>query len=83
LIRYTGMKINEAQLLHYLCSFRHHQGYHEECAERIYRDIMLHCMPEELTISMNYLRRGGIEINVYRSSKSLSVSELEPRLIRQ
>ena len=83
LIRYTGMKINEAQLLHYLCSFRHHQGYHEECAERIYRDIMLRCMPEELTISMNYLRRGGIEINVYRSSKSLSVSELEPRLIRQ
>lgn len=83
LIRYTGMKINEAQLLHYLCSFRHHQGYHEECAERIYRDIMLRCMPDELTISMNYLRRGGIEINVYRSSKSLSVSELEPRLIRQ
>jgi len=83
LIRYTGMKINESQLLHYLCSFRHHQGYHEECAERIFRDIMLRCMPDELTVSMNYLRRGGIEINVYRSSKSLSASELEPRLIRQ
>ena len=83
LIRYTGMKINESQLLNYLCSFRHHQGYHEECAERIFRDIMRRCEPEELTLSMNYLRRGGIEINVYRSSKHLSVSELEPRLIRQ
>ena len=53
------MKINEAQLLNYLCSFRHHQGYHEECAERIYRDIMLRCMPEiddfdELPASRRY-----------------------------
>ena len=83
LVRYTGMKINESQLLAYLCSFRHHQGYHEECAERIFRDIMQRCEPEELTLTMNYLRRGGIEINVYRSSKPLSGGELEPRLIRQ
>ncbi len=83
LIRYTGMKINETQLLRYLCSFRHHQGYHEECAERIFRDIMRRCEPEALTLTMNYLRRGGIEINVYRSSIPLSVGELEPRLIRQ
>ena len=77
------MKINESQLLNYLCSFRHHQAYHEECAERIFRDIMQRCGPEEFTLSMNYLRRGGIEINVYRSSVRLSVCELEPRLIRQ
>jgi len=83
LIRYTGKKINEAQLLSYLCSFRHHQGYHEECAERIFRDIMRCCRPEELTLTMNYLRRGGIEINVYRSSKPLSADKLEPRSIRQ
>ena len=51
LIRYTGMKINESQLLRYLCSFRQHQGYHEECAERIFRDIMQRCEPEALTIS--------------------------------
>lgn len=83
LIRYSGKKINESQLLRYLCSFRHHQGYHEECAERIYRDIMHRCEPEALVLRMNYLRRGGIEINVYRSSEPLSLSELEPRLIRQ
>ena len=83
LIQYTGMKINESHLLNYLCSFRHHQGYHEECAERIFRDIMQRCEPEALTLKMNYLRRGGIEINVYRSSKPMALSELEPRLIRQ
>ncbi len=83
LIRYTGTKIAEPQLLNYLCSFRHHQGYHEECAERIFRDIKQRCDPKELTLVMNYLRRGGIEINVYRSSKPLSMSEIQPRLIRQ
>ena len=81
LIRYTGMKINESQLLHYLCSFRQHQGYHEECAERIFRDIIQRCEPEAI-LKMKYLRR-GIEINVYRSSKPMALSELESRLIRQ
>lgn len=82
-IRYTGNKVSEAALLQYLCSFRHHQGYHEECAERIYRDIMLHCEPEELFVAMNYLRRGGIEINVYRCSTPIPVDAVNPRLIRQ
>ena len=82
-IRYTGNKISEPELLHYLCSFRHHQGYHEECAERIYRDIMLRCEPEELFVAMNYLRRGGIEINVYRCSTPIPVDATNPRLIRQ
>ena len=82
-IRYTGNKISEPELLHYLCSFRHHQGYHEECAERIYRDIMLRCEPDELFVAMNYLRRGGIEINVYRCSAPIPVDVANPRLIRQ
>jgi 7-cyano-7-deazaguanine reductase len=82
-VQYTGMQIDKASLLRYLCSFREHQGYHEECAERIYRDIMLRCEPSELLVSMNYLRRGGIDINVYRSTRLLGSDCINPRLIRQ
>ena len=82
-IQYTGTKINEASLLAYLCSFREHQGYHEECAERIYRDIMQVCRPHELSIVLNFLRRGGLDINVYRSSEPVGVEVVKARFIRQ
>lgn len=82
-ICYTGAKIDEPGLLSYLCSFRQHQGYHEECAERIYRDIMVQCAPQELRVAMNYLRRGGLDINVYRSSSPLNSEEVNPRTTRQ
>lgn len=82
-IKYTGMQIDPESLLRYLCSFRSHQGYHEECAERIYRDIMVRCRPSELFVGMNYLRRGGIDINVYRSTRLLGSEAINERLIRQ
>lgn len=82
-IQYTGMQIEKDSLLRYLCSFRSHQGYHEECAERIYRDIMIRCNPSELFVGMNYLRRGGIDINVYRSTQLLGSDAVSSRLIRQ
>lgn len=82
-IRYTGKKIDESSLLTYLISFRTHQGYHEECAERAFRDIMLHCQPTELRIAMNFLRRGGLDINVYRSTVPVTSDSVNNRLIRQ
>jgi 7-cyano-7-deazaguanine reductase len=82
-IQYTGQGIDEGSLLQYLCSFRNHQGYHEECAERIFRDIMQACQPDELTLAMNYLRRGGLDINVYRSTRPMTSQEVIPRLLRQ
>lgn len=82
-LRYTGKKIDEASLLQYLISFREHQGYHEECAERIFRDIMLKCRPSELRVGMNFLRRGGLDINVYRSTAPVTSDSVSPRLIRQ
>jgi len=82
-IEYTGPKIDEASLLSYLCSFRAHQGYHEECAERIFRDISLACKPTEMTLSLNFLRRGGIDINVYRSTELMSSDMVRSRLVRQ
>lgn len=82
-IRYTGKKISESSLLQYLISFREHQGYHEECAERIFRDIMLKCSPSELRVGMNFLRRGGLDINVYRSTAPVTSDSVNSRLIRQ
>lgn len=82
-ISYTGNRIEEGSLLKYLCSFRQHQGYHEECGERIFRDISIRCQPEELQLSMNFLRRGGLDINVYRSSYPLSLDQIIRRSIRQ
>ena len=82
-IRYTGKKISESSLLEYLISFREHLGYHEECAERIFRDIMLKCEPSELRVGMNFLRRGGLDINVYRSTALVTPDSVNSRLIRQ
>lgn len=82
-LRYTGKKIDESSLLEYLISFREHQGYHEECAERIFRDIMLTCQPSELRVGMNFLRRGGLDINVYRSTEPVTSDSVNNRLIRQ
>ena len=82
-IEYTGPKIDEASLLSYLCSFRNHQGYHEECGERIFRDISLVCRPTNLTLSLNFLRRGGIDINVYRSTEVMTSDRVHSRLARQ
>ncbi len=82
-IEYTGPQIDRSNLLTYLCSFRSHQGYHEECAERIFRDISLQCKPTELKLSLNFLRRGGIDINVYRSTEVMTSDMVIPRLARQ
>lgn len=82
-LRYTGKRINASGLLSYLVSYREHQGYHEECAERIFRDIMLKCKPSELRIGMNFLRRGGLDINVYRSTAPVTSDSVNSRLIRQ
>ncbi|PCJ28408.1 MAG: NADPH-dependent 7-cyano-7-deazaguanine reductase QueF [SAR86 cluster bacterium] len=82
-IRYTGKKIDEASLLTYLISYRGHQGYHEECAERIFRDITVQCQPTELRVAMNFLRRGGLDINVYRSTVPVTSDSVNYRQIRQ
>jgi 7-cyano-7-deazaguanine reductase len=82
-IRLQGVSVEPSSLLSYLCSFRNHQGYHEECAERIFKALSERCTPSSLRISMNYLRRGGLDINVYRASYALEFSQALPRAIRQ
>ena len=67
LIAYQGPRINEAALLKYLVSFRNHNDYHEQCLERIFMDLKHHCGPEALTVYAAYTRRGGLDINPFRS----------------
>lgn len=67
-IAYTGMKINHNSLLRYLISFRSHNEFHEECIERIFNDVANICTPEKLSIYARYTRRGGIDINPWRSN---------------
>lgn len=67
-IRYEGRSIDHEGLLKYLISFRQHNEFHEQCVERIYCDIMQHCQPEKLTVCARYTRRGGLDINPFRSN---------------
>jgi len=68
-IEYSGCEIDEASLLKYFISFREHNEFHEQCVERIFTDLMKHCQPEELTVFARYTRRGGLDINPYRSTR--------------
>ncbi|OAT34535.1 NADPH-dependent 7-cyano-7-deazaguanine reductase QueF [Proteus myxofaciens] len=68
MIKYKGKKINREKLLRYLVSFRQHNEFHEQCIERIFHDIMQFCSPETLTVYARYTRRGGLDINPWRSN---------------
>lgn len=81
LIDYQGAKIDREALLRYLISFRQHDEFHEQCVERIYNDLMRFCRPEKLTVYARYTRRGGLDINPYRSNFDYDVENL--RLARQ
>ncbi|QCI20434.1 NADPH-dependent 7-cyano-7-deazaguanine reductase QueF [Buchnera aphidicola (Brachycaudus cardui)] len=76
-IIYSGQKINHAALLFYLISFRSCNEFHEECIERIFNDIENICKPKKLSVYARYTRRGGIDINPWRSNTPFS-----PCLIR-
>ena len=67
-IHYVGKKINREKLLRYIVSFRQHNEFHEQCVERIFCDLMHYAKPEKLTIYARYTRRGGLDINPFRSN---------------
>jgi 7-cyano-7-deazaguanine reductase len=67
-IRYRGSKVNHEKLLRYIISFRDHNEFHEQCVERIYCDLMKYCNIEKLEIFARYTRRGGLDINPFRST---------------
>ncbi|MGF1911051.1 NADPH-dependent 7-cyano-7-deazaguanine reductase QueF [Vibrio kasasachensis] len=68
-IQYQGQKINREALLRYIVSFREHNEFHEQCVERVFTDIMKYCQPKKLTVYARYTRRGGLDINPYRTTE--------------
>ncbi|QJQ20006.1 NADPH-dependent 7-cyano-7-deazaguanine reductase QueF [Pseudomonas sp. SK] len=80
-VDYKGPALDPASLLTYLVSFRQHADFHEQCVERIYLDLKNLLQPEFLTVYARYVRRGGLDINPYRSTRAISPQN--QRLVRQ
>jgi len=81
MIRYKGPRIDREALLRYLVSFRQHNEFHEQCVERIFNDVMRFCHPDALTVYARYTRRGGLDINPWRTNVPFSPGF--SRLVRQ
>jgi len=67
-IRYVGPQIDQEGLLQYLIGFRNHNEFHEQCVERIFMDILRQCRPQKLSVYARYTRRGGLDINPWRTN---------------
>ena len=80
-VEYRGAALDHASLLAYIVSFRQHSDFHEQCVERIFLDLQRLLKPEKLTMYARYVRRGGLDINPYRSTEQLSFENR--RLARQ
>ncbi|HCN44621.1 MAG TPA: NADPH-dependent 7-cyano-7-deazaguanine reductase QueF [Pseudomonas sp.] len=80
-VEYRGPELDAASLLTYLISFRQHADFHEQCVERIWLDLKNLLDPEHLTVYARYVRRGGLDINPYRSMGPVEVDNR--RLVRQ
>ena len=81
-ISYTGAAINREGLLQYLVSFRNHNEFHEQCVERIFIDIWRRCRPLKLAVYARYTRRGGLDINPFRTSSAQALPQ-NTRMARQ
>jgi NADPH-dependent 7-cyano-7-deazaguanine reductase len=67
-IHYVGKQIDREKLLRYIVSFRQHNEFHEQCVERIFCDLIHYAKPKKLTVYARYTRRGGLDINPFRSN---------------
>jgi 7-cyano-7-deazaguanine reductase len=67
-IQYRGPRIDRQGLLKYLVSYRQYQAFHEHCVERIFMDLLRQCQPERLSVYARYTRRGGLDINPFRTN---------------
>ena len=80
-VHYRGPRIDSSSLLKYIVSFREHNDFHEACVERMFVDLMDRCRCEDLSVFARYQRRGGIDINPFRSN--FENQSRNPRLWRQ
>ena len=68
LIAYAAAASTAAGLLRYIVSYRQHNDFHEACVERMFVDILEACSLQKLSVYARYQRRGGIDINPFRSN---------------
>ena len=80
-IKYKGKALDHKTLLKYIISFREHNEFHEQCVERIFTDLNTFCELTELTVFARYTRRGGLDINPFRSTHEFTAPNL--RTLRQ
>ena len=80
-IRYSGPRINHDSLLKYICSYREQADFHEQCVEQIFTDLLNRCQCQKLTVEARYQRRGGLDINPFRTN--CGERPLALRLLRQ
>lgn len=80
-VEYRGPRLDAASLLAYVVSFRQHQDFHEQCVERVFLDLQRLLQPQSLTVYARYVRRGGLDINPYRSTAPINPDNR--RLVRQ
>lgn len=80
-ISYQGLALCPQHLLQYLVNFRQASGFHEHVVEQTYQDIMATLKPSRLYVRARYTRRGGLDINPYRSSYAITLDN--KREVRQ
>lgn len=80
-VRYTGAPISQVTLLRYVIALRNHQGFHEQIIERVFTDILEQCQPRQLSVYGRFTRRGGLDINPFRSN--FEERALNRRVVRQ
>jgi 7-cyano-7-deazaguanine reductase len=81
-IYYRGPRIDRAGLLRYIISYREHNDFHEQCAERMFMDIQQRCQPTKLSVYARYTRRGGLDINPFRATPGIAMPG-NPKTARQ
>jgi len=80
-IVYQGARLDRRALLESLVALREHRDFHEHCVEQIFARLLQDHRPASLLVYARYTRRGGIDINPWRATRSLQVPNL--RLVRQ
>jgi len=77
MIRYRGPRIDRTGLLRYLVSYRRHAAFHEACVERMFVELSERCATSKLSVYARFLRRGGVDINPFRSNFEPPPSDFE------
>ena len=71
-IDWQGPPLDHAGLLRYLVSYRDHAGFHEQCVEGIFLDLLRVGAPTALSVEARYTRRGGLDINPWRATPGMT-----------